>query len=719
MKKRITACVLMLMSCIGQSAEINENRLQVYNVENEKKTQGLQQINKELQDLYNGVDSYYNYYYALQDDLLSLSHQSQAICQDALNARGQIIQNCIDKPEIECYKEKSQLPIEIKRVAFELIRARGASARTPYCKVWQDSVTYYEKLLLDSLVSGGVHYLAGSIAQRDAISLMNQNHYDNYSQLQRAAQRYHELQYERNFLFEKKKEREKVVDKNWHAIIARLRNKHRTESLKNNLEVAKKIFLHTSQLHQQTALATNLVIDTTIQEMVHELVNEQLTSNKQQEVERLQVVDKQAARKAYEKKLAKMTNQVVNDVVTTAVSELKNEQNLEKKARERAKIQLKKAAKKEAEIKKKNAQLEEDRLLAQSTAQACAQAAALERMNYEARLKSSGSIHENNLKIAMLRYDFTHIDLFDECDNIIDEECIADFMILFMKLLSLPFVDTVSLWPSVVKNIKNMRDQLQRQNKNLYMYVADNNKLTSLLFAKEKEILDLRSKILSSNPKDRFDRLRQERTQIQCKIQELKIRSQAVGVPDRLQREFIKKINDLSEKVISMYKDEESCRAKLQEFMIIKQIQSLQDKQGPFPLFEKPLPMISDIGYLHEQDLNEIKNILHDELQYWLSYEDVITQEDIERSLSKVVKKLSIYSVDHDKFAKHLAHDTLKFDRLHDAPLENLMQSYFEHVCKINKINEQPCDINISADVAKIQKILLQCLIDYKTLKKA
>lgn len=717
MKKIIIGFAWMLLPWMVQSAEVDRNRSEMYARQSENNAQDLQtysEILTELQSTKNQVNSCLNCMQELQMNSSFLYEEVQNAYADVYHYRPHIIQDFMNNPETECFNKNSYLPAHVKQIAFELVRARAGLTRNPYSQDWQYVVADNEKKILNSMCSGGINFLAADIANQNAFWALAHKRRTVYFALQVILHDYNELQKNYELLLQKRDAREQFLEDSWYRIAHTVLAQHEKNKAACIIQCAVKKLLHNSRLHKQTAITTNLVIDTTIQEMIQELVDEQIESMKLQEIKRAERVVQHASHKSYERKLTKITDQVVHDVVTTVVTELKNEQDLERKTREQAKIQLKKIRKKEAENKKKSAQLEEERLLAESIAQNAAQAAVLNRMNHEACLKHSGSIHENNLKAAMLVYDFAHLNLFDECDNILNDECVVDFMILFTTLLSLPFIDTVSLWPDVVKNVKKIHEQLQGKNKFLHMYVIDKNKLTSLLFEKEKEILALRTKILSENPKEMANKLREERLKIQSNIEEFKIRSQAVGIPERLQREFIKKINELNKKTTLIYEHEQSYKIKCHQIVIINEIRSLQDPQGPFPLFEKPLPVIIDVGYLNEQELQEVHKILHNELHYWLSYEDVITQEDIERSLFKVLEKLSIDRADHDRFAKHLAHDVLKFERLHYTPSENLLQNYFEHFCRINKIHGDDFDINISADVAKIQNILLGCLIEYQ-----
>lgn len=695
MKRSWGSFLVILISSFMQAAEFDN-----YNVLSPQKEfiNNIEKINtlSVLVEMIERVDACQHQDYNKQLELqkqLSEYHQEFVHIQDAENFDSRkFIDEFIQNPEDEYYKQPSRLSQSIQQLTFELMRARSACKRDPHSWQWHQTMLTIEQQLGSAMLSGGmdhINYEHAMIKHQKLLSLRDMQE-SKHTELSNLVHRINTLHLGSQRLLQKKHE-------HLSAII---------------IQSCAKKFLDRSRFHRQSFVVSNSITDTLLQEMMHDLVSKQI-----------QVAQQEKNKRLYESMLTKESNKIVDQAVQFALIELQEEANLDyeiaRHEREKSKAKLKKARQKENKNKSKEVAKEEEQLMLDLVQENELQRKAQCRNQYYQTLVKLDSTCQSNIPLAMLGYDIRYLELFDEHGDIKNEQEIGKFLELFEEFLLFPFEEDTELWIDVLKIIHKLHKKLQEKNKFLYSYMNDSNRFEKLLCCKEVQVASFLKKSKEQKPKDDIATIIIEKSKLQMMVKELTARSHRLDnlviAPGstKLKNAYSQRIYEYNQQVLSLNKRASLHTLQCEQFKIIDHIRNLQVADGPFPLFKEALPCVQAIGLLTIHDLEESSNLMKQELQYWLRYDSALTVEDMQRSLFKLLKQLPLSDKSVDEISNLLSRETIYFFQMKYSASLELQQQYFERFCKINKVYGMGLDINVVADICKIQQLLLECYTTY------
>ena len=630
-----------------------------------------------------------------------------------------IIQDFMMHPEAEYFSPTSRLPKNIKKLTFELMRTRAARDREPNSTFWQYNCAQYENAMYLYLQSGGVYFLYPEeliLKQEQLQSLRQKFNVMSENQL-KLLDRHAYVESVSQLLLQKKHDKEKLLQQSWQKIAHKLIAKEEQKSQQLNAAMviqscAKNYIVKSHVQKNSQILSENLGADF-LQEFMQELVAEQMKIAKKENIAR-----------EYENFLGQKSNIFVDEIMSSALLELSLEQDAamqkqalilerEKIEREKTKAKLKKARQKENKKQSALQQEQENALIANEIEKNRLALCEFERNQHLQRLHKEPSLTESHIREAMLGYDIQHLELFDDKNSIKDEQVVFEFLRLFTELLKLPFIDDLLLWENMIKDINNLDTKLKAKNKSLIDFVEDRKKLTELLCSKERDADEIKLNIMSTRPLEFIQKIRLEIANLDEKINSLKSRYQALPDALPLKKELYKKIIDLEERMQATRKHEFQHCVNCKHVKVIHDFKMLQNQGAPFSIFVAPLPAVDTIGLLTEADLLDCRFLLEKESAFWLQYDQEIDQEDLQRSLSELMKKVSLTDQDRTVFVENMSKAVMS-TRNDIQPSLKYKQTYFYNIYKKDKVYGTLYDMNVLADVAKIESLLFEFYRKYK-----
>lgn len=631
-----------------------------------------------------------------------------------------IIEDFIANPEVEYYKKTSRLPEEIKKITFELIRAKGACKKDPYSSHWQSSVKVNEQKLMDCMQSGSVQYLYPEklIAQCQQVALLHKNMQTSYCAQRQLQDRYNIFDQGSQLLSQKQLNRQCYLEKSWKNFADKLVVQHEDHNKKmiaaHAIQLSGRKYLNRLYRDKQAQVASDYVINNALIECIQDIVCEQM-----------QAMGREEDLKVYENLLGCKSHEIANEVIQSALVELAHEADLDaieferqaelaKIEREKQKARLKKARQKENKNKIKLAEQEEATLIAEQIKQNKVIEQAAQRNQYHQSLMLSGSINESNLNLAMLGYDIRHLELFDDQDNITSKESVKAFLKLFEDFLKVPFVEDVSLWDDVIIIIDKLHKKMQMNHDCLEQYIENHERFKDALWAKENDVSDVRENILKTSSKVSYDKAKLLYVQTSDQLNALVDRSNKLSNLTPLKRDFLLKISAYQENLQKLKVGISHYEEKCHQILLIQKIKHLQDTNGPLPLFKEPLPAIDSIGNLNEQDLQDCRDHLQKELSFWLRYEDEITLHDLQQSLCEMLKKLPLDEQGFDAFGSSISSDAFNCAHHKKTPSLEFKQHCFHITCKKHAMDKTLYSQELLADIVKIHHLLLEYYLKYK-----
>jgi len=490
--------------------------------------------------------------------------------------------------------------------------------------------------------------------------------------------------------------------------------KHRKQLSAAIIQAHARKFLHKRHIQNEIQFVSSDILKNCLNECIQNIACEQMSFAEQEN--RIKI---------YENILDSKSKEIFDDIIKSAVNELRQEVELEqvehekltvleKAEREKQKAKLKKNRQKENKKKAKVTEKEEADLIADQIKQSKADEQVAKRNQYYQTLVQSGSISEPDLKLAMLGYDIRNLQLFDAQDNITNREQVKIFLKLFEDFLKIPFIQDVSLWSDVLAIIDKLHTKMQLNHDCLDEYIEDANRFKDLIFAKEKDIGEVRQQILKTSSRETYNKGKLLFVQVNDQLQGVVDQCNRLPVNSPLKDKFVLKIYETKEKLKKLRGELNHYEDKCRQILMIKKIRHLQDTGGPFPLFKEPLPEVDMIGYGTEDDWQDCRNYLQKELGFWLKYEEEITAYDLQQSLFRVLQKLPLDKSEIDTFGASLSSDTFDYVNRNNGSSLNFKQHCFDVLCKKHAMKKSGYDISLLADIAKIQNILIEYYRMYK-----